>query len=131
MPIAVEWYNEEQQAVIQRFDGNWNWPDLSESLVLINQLSEGQPMPLLIDMSNTKIIPAGNVLLQTKSLSMKAPEHITHLVLVIDSHLIKTFINIIFNVIPSWRNRTQFARTIEEGHKLVDKIIAEQATGVQ
>ena len=131
MPIAVEWYNEEQQAVIQRFDGNWNWPDLSESLVLINQLSEGKPMPLLIDMSNTKIIPAGNVLLQTKSVSMKAPEHITHLVLVIDSHLIKTFINIIFNVIPSWRSRTQFARTVEEGRKLVDKIIAEQATGVQ
>lgn len=131
MPIAVEWYNEEQQAVIQRFDGNWNWPDLSESLVLINQLSEGRPMPLLIDMSNTKIIPAGNVLLQTKSVSMKAPEHITHLILVIDSHLIKTFINIIFNVIPSWRSRTQFARTAEEGCKLVDKIIAEQATGVQ
>ncbi len=131
MPIAVEWYNEKQQAVIQRFDGNWNWTDLSESLALMNEFSEGRPMPSLIDMSNTKVLPAGNILQNTKNVSMKAPESITHLVLVIDSQLIKTFIHMIFSVIPSWRNRTQFARTIEEGHKLVDKIIAEQAAGVQ
>lgn len=131
MPIAVEWYNEQQQAVIQRFDGNWNWTDLSESLALMNQFSEGRPMPSLIDMSNTKVLPAGNILQNTKNVSMKAPESITHLVLVIDSQLIKTFIHMIFSVIPSWRNRTQFARTIEEGRKLVDKIIAEQAAGVQ
>ena len=131
MPITLEWYNEAQQVLIQRFEYSWDWNELSESVKNIEQITGNRDIVLLADFSNTKILPGGNVLLHGKNNLTQLPDNVKHFIFVADSQLIKTFGSMIFNVIPSWRSRAQFVRTVDEGRKLVDKIIAEQAAGVQ
>lgn len=131
MPITLEWYNEAQQVLVQRFEYSWDWNELSESVKNIEQITGNRDIVLLADFSNTKILPGGNVLLHGKNNLTQLPDNVKHFIFVADSQLIKTFGSMVFSIIPTWRSRAQFVRTIDEGRKLVDKIIAEQATGVQ
>lgn len=131
MPITVKWYNEEQQAIIHHFEGAWDWDDLRDSLKAMGELADGRRMPALIDVSNTKILPDGNVLLHGKNNLAYIPDNITDMVFLINSQLLKTFVSMVFGIVPTWRSRTQFAKNIEEGRKVIDKIIADQAATVR
>lgn len=127
MPIHVEWYDNQHKVICQRFEGIWTWEELSTSVKPVYDLAESVPygVMLLIDMSQTTFMPHGNAALQGLNNLKNSSENVKKVVFVINSTVIKTFAGMVFGMMPKWRNRTQFVKTLAEGQELVTKWLAQ------
>lgn len=126
MSIYTEWYDDEHRALVQRFEGTWDWGDLAVSIKIVEERTLNHPAPVLVDLTNTSFLPAGNVMLHGKNQLIKMPDSITHMIFVVDSPLIKTFASMVFGMLPMWRNRTRFVKTIDEGRNIINRLIMHQ-----
>lgn len=126
MPIQTSWYDDDHRVVLQKFSGNWTWAELSQALKAMQELPDAAEGDLIVmnDMSNTSILPQGNVLMQGKAIFKQSPPNISLIVFVLDSRLIKSFVGLVFEMMPSWRNRLQFAKTLQDAHNLVEDAAA-------
>jgi hypothetical protein len=126
MPISTNWYDDEQRVILQKFEGNWSWEELNREQAVMGTFanSVSHSLVLLTDMSHTHIIPKGNVLGQGKSSVANVPDNITQIIIVIQSRLIEVFAGLVFEMIPKWRNRVLFVKTVEEGQKRVAEAVA-------
>ena len=125
MPITIEWYDNQHRAIYERFIGQWTRDDLS---VLAKQVDEfavtvSWDVSILIDMSNAKSMPHGNAMMHGMNNLRQSPKNVANIVFVIDSHLLNTFANMVFGTIPTWRGRTRFVKTLQEGRQIIDKLI--------
>ncbi len=123
MPIKTSWYDDQHRVVLQKFTGNWTWEELGQALDAMQELPDPAEGDFIIlnDMSHTNVLPRGNVLMQGKTIFKKSPQNISNIVFVLESQLIKTFVGVVFDLMPSWRNRLQFVKTSEEAYELVEK----------
>src|SRR4051812_29282708 len=121
MPISTNWYDDEQRIITQNFKGAWTWDELNRGLVEMATLADSVPHNLILftDMTGTNIAPKGNILAQGRSGVANVPDNITQIVIVIQSRLIEVFAGLVFDLVPKWRNRVKFAKTLEEGHRLL------------
>ena len=128
MPIQTHWYDDEHRVIVQHYEGNWSWEELGNNLRAMHELpdaAEGD-LIILVDMSQTTVLPQGNVLMQGRAIFKQVPQNVSLVVFVLESSLIKSFVRLVFEMMPSWRNRLQFARTLEEGQRLVGEAAAKQ-----
>jgi hypothetical protein len=125
MPISTSWYDNDHRVILQKFEGNWSWEELSREQAVMGTFasSVSHSLVLLTDMSQTNIIPKGNVLGQGKSSVANVPDNIAQIIIVIQSRLIEVFAGLVFEMIPKWRNRVQFVKTVEEGQKRVAEAV--------
>jgi hypothetical protein len=129
MPISLSWYDDQQRVVRLQFEGNWDWEELRLVQEEENKIAASVSYNLIafVDMSQTKIFPKGNILAQGRSSVGRFPDNLTLIVVVIQSRMIEVFAGLIIEMMPSWRNRVQFAKTIEEGQKMVADALAKNA----
>ena len=92
-------------------------------------LADSVPYNLVLytDMSETNAMPSGNILAQGRSGVTNVPDNITQIIIVIQSRLIEVFAGLVFEMVPKWRNRVKFAKTVEEGQRLVGEAVAANA----
>ena len=126
MPITTYWHDDEHQVIVQKFEGNWSWDELNGELEKMTALaaSVSYDLVLFTDMSASTIIPKGNLLTQGRSRVTRVPDNVTQIVIVIQSRLVEVFAGLVFDMIPKWRNRVQFVKTVEEGRKRVKEAVA-------
>ena len=63
MPIDVNWFNEQQTAVLMNFEGHWTWDlfyqAIDEAMMLFNTISH--PAALMIDLTHSDTMPIGSI----------------------------------------------------------------------
>jgi hypothetical protein len=130
MSISTDWYDEEHRVIYQKFEGTWTWDELGRDQAQIAAFAKSVPYNLVLftDMRETNIMPKGNVLAQGKSSIAHLPENVSQIIIVIQSRLIEVFAGLVFDMMPGWRNRVRFVKTIEEGRKLVEEAVTVNAT---
>jgi len=130
MPIQTSWYDDQHRVVWQQFSGNWTWAELGQALIAMQELPDPAEGDFIVlnDMSNTSIMPQGNVLMQGKQIFKQSPQNIRLIVFVLESRLIKAFVGVVFDLMPSWKNRLQFTRTREEALKIINETVAKSKT---
>lgn len=123
MPIKTSWYDDQHHIVLQKFTGNWTWEELGQALKAMQELPDAAEGDFIVlnDMSETSILPRGNVLMQGKMVFKQSPANVSRIVFVLNSQMIKTFVRVVFDLMPSWRDRLQIAKTLEEGQRLVEQ----------
>jgi hypothetical protein len=126
MPIATNWYDEQHRIITQKFEGRWTWEELGSELKVMATLADSVPYNLVLytDMSETNAMPSGNILAQGRSGVTNVPDNITQIIIVIQSRLIEVFAGLVFEMVPKWRNRVKFVKTVKEGQKLLAEAIA-------
>jgi len=131
MSISTTWYDNEQRVIFQKFAGKWTWEEFNRELKVLNTLAGSVSYNLVLwsDMSQTNIMPSGNILAQGRSVVGQIPDNITQIVFVIQSRLIEVFAGLVFDMMPKWRNRVKFVKTVEEGQKLVAEAVAKNTVG--
>jgi hypothetical protein len=131
MPISTRWYDDERHAIVHKFEGAWTWEELVPAQAQVMTLAESVPYKLvmLVDMAETNILPRGNVLAQGKMSLAHLPENISIIVIVIQSRLLEVFASLVFDMLPSWRNRVRFAKNLKEGQQLVAEAVAKNSVG--
>jgi hypothetical protein len=129
MPISTSWYDDDHRVITQRLEGNWTWEDLSRELGVMRTLANSVSYNLVLftNMIGTSGRHEGNLLAQGRSGVMNVPDNVTHIIIVIQSRLIEVFAGLVFDMIPKWRNRVQFVKTVEEGRKRVAEAVAVNA----
>jgi hypothetical protein len=129
MPISISWYDDEHRVIILQFEGSWDWDELrkiqEEEAKLAASVSHN--LIALVDLSHTKIFPKGNFLAQGKSSIRQIPDNITHIIAIIQSRMFEVFGGLVVDMMPGWRNRVQFVKTLEEGQKLVMEAVAKNS----
>ena len=131
MPISTTWYDEEHRVIGVKFDVDWGWDELRDSMEEEAKLAAtvSHNLVALVDMSHTKVFPKGNILAQGHSTIVSLPDNITQIVVVIRSRLIEVFAGLVIDMMPVWRNRVKFVKTVEEGQQLVAEAIAKNSVG--
>jgi hypothetical protein len=129
MSISTSWYDDEQRVIFQKFDGKWTWEEFTREFKVLNTMagSVSYNVVLFTDMSHTSIMPSGNILAQGRAVVAQIPDNATQIIFVIQSRLIEVFAGLVFDMIPKWRNRVQFGKTVEEGQKRVAEAVAVNA----
>ena len=129
MPISTRWYDDEHRVIYQQFEGNWTWDELGHEQIQIATFAKSVPYNLVLftDMRETNIMPKGNVLAQGKTSVARVPENVSHIVIVIQSRLIEVFAGLVFDMMPAWRNRVRFVKTLEEGQQIVAEAVAKNS----
>src|SRR4051812_3828143 len=129
MPITTRWYDKEHRVIAQKFEGRWTWEELNREMAAMSDLASSVPYTLVLytDMSGTNVAPSGNLLAQGRSGVANVPDNVTHIVIVIQSRLIEVFAGLVFEMVPKWRNRVKFAKTVAEGQELVAEALAVNA----
>jgi hypothetical protein len=129
MPISTSWYDDDHRVVTQKLEGNWTWEELNRELEVMATLAAtvSYNLVLFTDMRKSSIIPKGNLLAQGRARVATVPDNVTQIVIVIQSRLIEVFAGLVFDMIPKWRNRVQFVKTVEEGRKRVAEAVAANA----
>ena len=132
MPISTRWYDAEHKVIILQFEGDWDWDDLwnaqDEEAKLAASVS--YKLVALVEMSQTNILPKGNILANGRSSIGKVPDNIAQIVVVVRSQMIEVFAGLVVEMMPSWRNRVQIAKTVEEGQRLVAEAVAKYSADV-
>ena len=121
MPISTSWYDDEHRTVFQKYEGSWTWDELSREQEVMRTMAASVPYNVVLfsDMSQTSFMPKGNVLSQGRASFTKLPDNIVQIIIVIQSRLIEVFTKIAIDMVPSWREKITFVKTIEAGEKLV------------
>ncbi len=131
MPISINWYDDNHQVISLQFEGNWDWDELriaqEEEAQLAATVSHN--LIALVDMSHTNVLPKGNILAQGRSSIANLPDNVTHMIVIVQSRLIEVFAGLVFVMIPGWRNRVQFVKTVEESQRLVADAIEKNRVG--
>lgn len=131
MSISTRWYDDRQRVIILEFSSNWTWEEIKQAQETQAELAAAVSHPIiaLVDLSQTNTIPKGNVLALGRSTFNNIPPNINLLILVIQSRLLEVFADLIVNMMPAWRNRIRFAKTLEEGQALVAEAVAKNTVG--
>jgi hypothetical protein len=121
MAITAGWYDETQRVILQRYQGRWTWEELSIAAGTTRALTASVPhtVVLFIDMSDSNQIPQGNVLSQGRAIFNMMPSNMTQIIVVAQSQIIEIFANLVVKMLPNWRNRVKFVKSIEEGKRLL------------
>ena len=121
MAITAGWYDETQRVILQRYQGRWTWEELSIAAGTTRALTASVPhaVVLFIDMSDSNQIPQGNVLSQGRAIFNMMPSNMTQIIVVAQSQIIEVFANLVIKMLPNWRNRVKFVKSIEEGKRLL------------
>jgi hypothetical protein len=126
MPISISWYNDERRVIILKFEGSWDWDELRRVQEEEAQLaaSVSHNLTAFVDLSHTNFFPQGNFLAQGRSSVMQIPDNVTQIIAVIQSRMFEVFGGLVVDMMPKWRNRVQFVKTVEEGQKRVAEAVA-------
>ena len=129
MPISLSWYDDQQRVFRLKFEGNWDWEELRLVQEEENRLAAAVSYNLIafVDMSQTKLFPKGNILAQGRSSVTRLPDNLSLIVVVIQSRMIEVFAGLVVEMMPSWKNRVKFAKSVEEGQSLVAEALAKNA----
>jgi hypothetical protein len=129
MPVQNHWYDDSQHILVQAFEGDWKWEEVTVAGNDAHAMAATTPhnLVMICDMSRTTSLPRGNVLTPARSNMTQVPQNITLIIFVIQSRLIEVFANLLFEMLPGWRNRAHIVRTVAEAEKLARETVAKNA----
>ncbi len=127
MPITIDWYDQQHRAIIYRVTGHWTWEELRDTVNDMQNLAKAADgdIIMIIDSSQSNILPPGNTVVNGQYMVRQLPDNISYIVVIIESTLVKTFMTMVFGMIPAWRNRMRFVKTVEESRPIIDALIAQ------
>ena len=125
MPISTSWYDDEQRVIFQKFEGSWTWEDLGRGQEQLHTMASSVPYDVVLvgDLSHTSFMPQGNALSQGRTVFTKFPGNINPIIVVIQSRMIEVFTKIALDMVPGWRERVKFVRTLDEAKMLVAEAV--------
>lgn len=126
--MNITWYDKPRGVLINRLEEGWTWEELRDSLQTIHELAaqaNGDAI-FIIDVSRARSLPPGNTMVNGQYMMRQVPENVRHIVILIESKLVKTFMTMVIGMIPAWRNRAHFVKSLEEANKLIDRLLEQQ-----
>ncbi len=131
MPVSISWYDDTKHVIFQRYEGKWTWEDFSHASQETRTLADSVPhnMLLFIDMSQASQMPQGNVLSYGRTAFNTMPNNMRNIIVALQSHIVEVFAEVVIKMLPHWRNRVHFTKTLEEGQRLVAEAVAKNSVG--
>ena len=125
MSISTRWYDDQHKVIILKFEGNWDWDDLSAAQVEENKLaaSISYNVVAFVDLSQTNILPRGNILANGRASIGKVPDNVAQIIVLFQSRAIEVFTSLIVEMMPKWRNRVHVTNKAEEAQRLIAEAI--------
>ena len=126
MPVSTHWYDDTQRIMVQHFEGDWRWEEVTGAGEQAHAMAASvtHDIVMICDMSQSSSLPKGNVLSPARSNMMQVPANITHVVFVIQSRLIEVFAGLLFDMLPGWRKRAQIVKTLDEAYQVAQTMVA-------
>jgi hypothetical protein len=127
--ISTRWYDAQHKVIILQFEGNWDWDDLSASQAEENKLaaSVSYDVVAFVDMSQTNMLPNGNILANGRTSIGKVPDNVAQIIVLFQSRAVEVFAGLIVEMMPKWRNRVQVTKTAEEAQRLIAEAVAKNS----
>jgi len=129
MAMNIGWYDEQHKVIINRMQEGWTWDELRDQLKTVNDLaaSVNGNIVFIIDISRAMSLPPGNTMVNGQYMIRQIPENVSDVIVIIESALIKTFMTMVFGLIPTWRSRTHFVKSLDDGQRMVDRLLKQSA----
>ena len=129
MSISTRWYDDQHKVIILQFEGDWNWDDLWAAQEEENQLAASVSYPLvaLVDFSQSNLLPKGNILSNGRTSINKIHDNVAQIIVYVQSRTIEVFTSLVVEMMPSWRNRVQVAKTLEDAQRLIAEAVAKNS----
>lgn len=130
MAIQVLWDNDDKTIIRYIFAGRWTWEEMHQAAQEMQRLITGitHTVHLIIDLTSSRLIPAGSFAGHIRSESSRLPENIGLVVIVGNSLMLKV-IQQVMTVIPSRKPRKGVIKTsLKEAYQAISEYTAGQAT---
>ena len=127
MPINVDWVDANKEILLVTYQGHWTWEEFQNAVYATNVLmnSVDYSVVLIHDTLQGSALPPGNIIAQGKTAISSFADNLVLIIVVVNSSLIRTFLNIISGLNPSGRGQiTKTVSTLEEANSLAQKSLA-------
>src|SRR5688572_13038796 len=121
MPIQLVWDNENKTTLRYIYTGKWTWDELHLSITEGQRLMQSveYKVHLIIDLSDSRLIPSGSFTSQIRGASSRMPDN-TGLVVIVGNSLMLKVIQKVMSVIPGRESKKGFVlSTLEEARHLI------------
>lgn len=125
MPIDVEWDNEAKSIIRQTFEGKWTWKEFLDASNIESRnyiQSVEHKVHVISDFRESDGLPiSGSALSYAKQVMMDFPENGGLVVIVDESYLLNSLVNIFRKIFRgNMGKRTYAVKTIEEAYALIE-----------
>lgn len=129
MSISTRWYDDQHKVIILKFEGDWNWDDLWAAQVEENKLAAtvGYNLVAFVDMSQTNMLPKGNILANGRISIGKVPDNVAQIIVLFQSRAIEVFAGLVVEMMPKWRNRVHVTQSAQEAQRLIAEAVAKNS----
>lgn len=127
MGIVTGWSDDTHQKYHIRFEAPWTWPEYEGAVdrVMAEILASGQPAALIIDVTDAKGFPQGDILGHLRYLESHIPSNVFASILVGGPYIITAFMRVFTQLRPNAKRRVMNTKTIPEAHALAEQRLQE------
>ena len=130
MPIVPQWSDDSKTCIIINYQGRWTWDEFQDAAHITNGLMKSVDYSIVL-IHNTlqgSTLPKGNILAQGTTAISGFEHNLLLIVVVVNSTLIRTFVNIAASLNPGGRgNIIKTVSTLEAAMSIAEKTIANPA----
>lgn len=128
MGIQARWANDEYRAVIISIVHPWKWEEydriVDELIIMMGTVDH--PCATIVDTSNMGALPKGSPIAHMKRFEQMRPKNQFAGVMVGAPYSARIFLDIMVKLRPAAANLRLYANSIEDAHKMIDRLYAEQ-----
>jgi hypothetical protein len=127
MTINISWHNPQQTILYHTYKGEWSLEDFNQSFNEMSAFcdSVNHSVHNIIDVTESRLLPRGNVITQFRSTGRKLPDNVASICIVGDS-IILQMISKAFSAFPSRGKPAKYAfkicTTLEEASQWIDSL---------
>ena len=130
MPILPQWNDEHKTTIVITYQGRWTWDEFQAAVAATNVLmnSVDYSVVLIHDTLEGSVLPPGNILAQGRTAIAGFENNLTLIVVVLNSGVIRTFVNIAAGLNPGGRgNIIKTVSSLDIALDLAEKALANPA----
>jgi hypothetical protein len=127
MPILPQWTDEHKTAIVINYQGHWTWEEFQRAVDAVNTLmrSVNYSVILIHNTLESANLPPGNILAQGRTAISGFADNLMLIIVVANSTLIRTFVNIAAGLNPGGRgNIIKTVASLEQAQRIVETILA-------
>jgi hypothetical protein len=127
MPILPHWNDENKTSIVISYQGHWSWDEFQAAVESTNVLmnSVDYPVVLIHDTLQGSTLPSGNIVAHGKTAIAGFANNLALIIVVLNSSLIRTFLNIVAGLNPAGRGKIiKTVSSLDEALQLAQKTLA-------
>ncbi len=127
MPILPQWSDERKTSIVINYQGHWTWEEFQAAVEATNELmnSVDYPVVLVHDTIQGSTLPPGNIVAHGKTAIAGFADNLALIIVVLNSSLIRTFLNIVTGLNPAGRGKIiKTVSSLEEALHIAEKAFA-------